>query len=96
MAVRVRLFAAVRDAAGTQETTVEAGPLPAVLDELRGRYREPFPARLAVCTILVDGHPVPAGSPVQVPDGAEIVLLPPFSGGSRGAGGRGRRPVVRA
>lgn len=81
MTVRVQLFAAVRDAAGTSETTVEPGPLSAVLDQLRDRYREPFPARLAVCTVLVDGDPVAPGATVEVADGAEIALLPPFSGG---------------
>lgn len=81
MAVRVRLFAAVREAAGTSETTAEAGLLPAVLDELRARYAEPFPTRLAVCTILVDGSPTSADAPVEVRDGAEVVVLPPFSGG---------------
>lgn len=81
MAVRVRLFAAVRDAAGTSETTVDPGPLPAVLDQLRDRYREPFPARLAVCTVLVDGDPVDRDAAVEVADGSEIALLPPFSGG---------------
>lgn len=82
MAVRVRLFAAVREAAGTGETTAEAGPLPAVLDQLRARYGEPFPSRLAVCTVLVNGDQVPADATVAVPDGAEIALLPPFSGGA--------------
>jgi sulfur-carrier protein len=81
MAVRVRLFAAVRDAAGTAETTAEAGPLPAVLDELRARFGERFATRLAVCSVLVDGRAVPADASVEVADGAEIAILPPFSGG---------------
>lgn len=87
MAVRVRLFAAVRDAAGTAETTVEPGPLPVLLDELRARYPEPFPARLAVCTVLVDGDPAAPDAGVEVADGAEIALLPPFSGGGGEPGG---------
>lgn len=91
MAVRVRLFAAVRDAAGTSETTVEPGPLATVLAELRARYREPFPARLAVCTVLVDGDPVAPDAPVEVADGAEIALLPPFSGGATPGSGSGVR-----
>lgn len=81
MVVRVRLFAAVRDAAGTPETTVQPGTLPAVLDELRARYGEPFTTRLAVCTVLVDGNPTPADAPVDVPGGADVTVLPPFSGG---------------
>lgn len=82
MSVQVRLFAAVREAAGTDETTVEAGPLPAVLAELRDRYGERFATRLAVCSVLVDGSAVPIDATVEVPDGAEVAVLPPFSGGS--------------
>lgn len=82
MSVRVRLFAAVREAAGTAETTVEAGRLPSILDQLRTRYGEHFAARLAVCSVLVDGRPTPPDAAVTVDDGAEIALLPPFSGGS--------------
>lgn len=85
MSVRVRLFAAVREAAGTGETTAGPGPLPAVLDELRERYDERFAARLAVCTVLVDGNPTPPDAALEVPDGAEIALLPPFSGGGAAA-----------
>lgn len=81
MSVQVRLFAAVREAAGTPQTTVEAGPLPAVLAELRERYGEHFAARLAVCSVLVDGRAVPSDATVEVPDGAEVAVLPPFSGG---------------
>ncbi|HVM00623.1 MAG TPA: MoaD/ThiS family protein [Egibacteraceae bacterium] len=83
MAVRVRLFAALREAAGTSETTASPGPLPTVLDELRARYDERFAARLAVCAVLVDGNPTPLDAPVDVPDGGEVALLPPFSGGAR-------------
>lgn len=81
MSVQVRLFAAVREAAGAAETTAEAGPLPAVLTELRERYGERFATRLAVCSVLVDGTAFPADATVEVPDGAEIAILPPFSGG---------------
>lgn len=81
MAVRVRLFAAVRDAAGTGETSVPSGSLPALLDELRQRYGEPFTSRLAVCSVLVDGSATPLDAEVEVPDGAELALLPPVSGG---------------
>lgn len=82
MSVRIRLFAAVRDAAGTAETTAEAGPLPAILAELGDRYGERFAARLAVCSVLVDGTTVDRDAQVEVADGAEIAVLPPFSGGS--------------
>lgn len=81
MAVRVLLFAALREAAGVGETTVGAGSLPSILDELRGRYGEPFGTRLGVASVLVDGDPVSRDAAVDVADGSEIALLPPFSGG---------------
>lgn len=81
MAVRVRMFAALRDAAGVSEVTAEPAALPALLDELRARFDEPFTRRLAACTVLVDGTATPAEADVAVPDGAEVALLPPVSGG---------------
>ena len=83
MPVAVRLFAALREAAGTDCTTVEAGRLPAVLAALAARYGEPFTTRLAVAAVLLDGATVPRGADVAVPDGAELALLPPVSGGAR-------------
>ncbi|MGH8934509.1 MAG: MoaD/ThiS family protein [Egibacteraceae bacterium] len=82
MPVRVRMFAALREAAGEGETTVEPGPLPQLLDTLRERYGELFRARLGLCTVLVNGSSAPPGADLAVPDGAEIALLPPVSGGT--------------
>jgi molybdopterin synthase sulfur carrier subunit len=82
MTVTVRLFAAVREAAGTGQVAVEPAILPALLDGLRARFGAVFAERLAVCTVLVDGAATPADRPVEVPGGSEIVLLPPVSGGS--------------
>lgn len=82
MAVRVRLFAAVREAAGTGELEVEPGPLPELLDDLAARFGEPFSSRLALCTVLVDGTSTPRDARVHVPAGGEVVLLPPVSGGA--------------
>ncbi|MGH8910357.1 MAG: MoaD/ThiS family protein [Egibacteraceae bacterium] len=83
MAVLVRMFAALREAAGEGETVVDPGPLPRLLDTLRTRYGEPFGARLELCGVLVDGSSVPRTAQVEVPDGAEVALLPPVSGGRR-------------
>jgi molybdopterin synthase sulfur carrier subunit len=81
MPVRVRLFAALREAAGTGEDSVDPGPLPAVLDVLRARYGDAFARRLAASSVLLDGSSVPRDAAVDVPDGAELALLPPVSGG---------------
>ncbi len=82
MSVRVRMFAALREAAGTDNDTVDAGPLPVILEALCERYGDGFRRRLAISTVLVDGSACPHDAPVTVPDGAEIALLPPVSGGS--------------
>lgn len=78
--VRVRLFAALREAAGVTEVQVPPGTLGGLLAELRDRFGERFTAVLAYSSVLVDGErrSDPAG---PVPDGAEVALLPPYSGG---------------
>ena len=78
--VRVRLFASLREAAGTDEVTCPPGPLAALLDDLRDRFGEPFATRLAVSSVLVDGSTASAETVVAA--GAEVVCLPPVSGGA--------------
>jgi len=85
--VRVRLFAALREAAGTGEAELEAGPLPALLAELRARHGEQFAAVLAVSSVLVDGTTTARDAESIVADGAELALLPPVSGGAGGMKG---------
>jgi len=76
------MFAALREAAGEAEVAVDAAALPQVLDALRDRYGEPFTSRLRLCAVLVDGDTVHREADVPVPDGAELALLPPVSGGA--------------
>lgn len=85
VAVRVRLFAALREAAGVAEVEVEPAPLVAVLDGLQERYGALFSKRLDQASVLVDGQRRRRDEPSPVPDGAEIALLPPFSGGAHPA-----------
>jgi sulfur-carrier protein len=80
-AVRVRLFAAARDTAGTSEVMVEAGPLAAVLADLEVRFGPRFAAVLEVATVLVDGSLADRREAAIVRPGSEIAVLPPFSGG---------------
>lgn len=103
MAVRVRLFAALREAAGTDEIRVAPAPLPVVLASLCDRFGEPFTTRLVAASVLVDGTASARDSDVDIADGTEIALLPPVSGGStvtgarspeRGAPGRGRVAAI--
>lgn len=90
--VCVRLFAALREAAGVPEVEIPPGPLPVLLQGLADRFGEPFATRLSVASVLVDGERVGRDDPRDVPAGAEVALLPPFSGGSST---HGRRPRVR-
>jgi molybdopterin converting factor small subunit len=77
------MFAALREASGCSEMDMPPAYLPALLDELRERFGEPFTSSLSVSTVLVDGSAVPPDKLLSVPDGAEVALLPPVSGGSR-------------
>lgn len=79
--VRVRLFAALREAAGVSEVQVEPGPLGVILDGLRARFGSRFAEVLGYASVLVDAERR-ADPGFEVPDGAEVALLPPFSGGS--------------
>jgi sulfur-carrier protein len=78
--VRIRLFAALREAAGVAEVAVPPGPLQGILDELGDRFGDRFAAVLGYSSVLVDGERW-RDPTVPVPDGAELALLPPFSGG---------------
>lgn len=84
MTVRVRLFAALREAAGAGEVELPAGQLPVLLAELRERHGERFAAVLAVSSVLVDGTTTPRDADLAIGDGAELALLPPVSGGAAG------------
>ncbi len=74
MAVTVRLFAAAREAAGTDQLEIAAGPF-----ALPG-LGPAFDKVLGVCTVLLsDGRRLELGD--EVPDGAVVDVLPPFAGG---------------
>jgi molybdopterin synthase sulfur carrier subunit len=79
--VRIRLFAALREAAGVAEVEAPPAPLQAILDELGDRFGDRFAAVLGYSSVLVDGERWRDPS-TPVPDGAELALLPPFSGGA--------------
>lgn len=82
MAVTVRLFAALRDAAGTAQVEVAPAALPTIVAELCDRFGEPFTTRVSVASGMLDGQRVALDDDIRVDAGAELALLPPFSGGS--------------
>ncbi|HSJ46402.1 MAG TPA: MoaD/ThiS family protein [Euzebyales bacterium] len=82
MAVTVRLFAALRDAAGTAQVEVAPDTVPAIVADLCDRFGEPFATRVTVASGMLDGRRVALDEANLAADGAELALLPPFSGGS--------------
>lgn len=87
----MRLFAALREAAGTTQIEVDPAPLSQIVRDLQVRFGEPFATRVKVASGLVDGRRVHLDDDVRVESGSELALLPPFSGGSAVATTRERR-----
>lgn len=77
--VRVLLFAALREAAGTSRLEVDAPTVGALLDDLAERYGAEFARVLAIGSVVVDGEQ--AGRERPLTPGQEVALLPPVSGG---------------
>jgi MoaD family protein len=80
--MRVRLFAALRELAGTGVLEIEpvAADVGELLDALSARYGENFDRIMSAGTVVVDGQTAGRSRPLA-PD-AEVALLPPVSGGA--------------
>jgi molybdopterin synthase sulfur carrier subunit len=81
--VSLLLFAAAREAAGTNRDVVDAATVGEVLAIARERYGERFADVLAGSRVWLDGEEPVAGDATPVQEGAEVAVLPPVSGGSR-------------
>lgn len=80
--MRVRLFAALADAAGARDVEVEAATVPDLLAALARDHGDLMAARLAAATVYVDREPVAADDDsVDLATADEIVVVPPFAGG---------------
>jgi sulfur-carrier protein len=75
----VRLFASVREAAGTPRDVVPGRTVAEVLDAASARYGDRFSALLATCRVWVNGEGASPETPVS--DADEVAILPPVSGG---------------
>lgn len=75
----LRLFASIREAAGTARAEIDGRSVDEVLAEAGRRYGHPFVDLLATCRVWVNGEPADAGTPVGPRD--EVAVLPPVSGG---------------
>ena len=88
--LRVRLFAALREAAGASEVEASGRTVGDVVDALSLTYGERFATIAAVSSFVVNGDRATRQTPVA--DGDEVAFLPPVSGGSGPSalpGGRG-------
>ncbi len=81
--VRVRYWAAAREAAGVESEFVQAATLAEVLEAVATRHDARFARVLAASSLLVDGVAVGQLDPGHVPlaDGVTLEVLPPFAGG---------------
>jgi sulfur-carrier protein len=77
--IRVRLFAALREAAGASEVEATGKTVGDLVDDLSTRYGERFASLAAVASFVVNGERADRG--VAVAEGDEVALLPPVSGG---------------
>ena len=79
MTARVRLFAALRELAGSSEVEVEAADVSGMLAELSDRFGPEFARVAAAGSVVVAGENA-RGERRLVP-GEEVAILPPVSGG---------------
>lgn len=77
---RLRLFAGLRDAAGTGSVEIDASTVGEVLDAASDRFGPGFSAAAERARVWVNGDEAEAGSPVGPDD--EVALIPPVSGGA--------------
>jgi sulfur-carrier protein len=77
--VRVRLFAALREIAGSGEVSAEGRSVGEIADELAARFGERFSSIAGVSSFVVNGERASRATPVA--EGDELAILPPVSGG---------------
>ncbi len=79
--MRVRFFAAARDAAGRRELTVPAQPLGVLLATLRAEHGPDLTAVLDTARVWVNGDEPVDGDATTLVAGDEVAVVPPVSGG---------------
>ena len=77
--VRVRLFAVLRELAGTGELQVIGRTVGEVVDAVSEGRDERFARVAAVSSFVLNGERADRNAPVA--DGDEVAILPPVSGG---------------
>jgi sulfur-carrier protein len=82
VSIRVRLFAALRDIAGSSELAMDASTVGGLCDQLSERFGGEFARTLRAGSVVVDGRT--AGRDRRLDEGDEVAVLPPVSGGGGG------------
>ena len=77
---RLRLFANLRELAGTSSTEVDGSTVAEVLGAATARFGPDFARALQTAQVWVDGDRVGPEAPVT--PGAEVAVIPPVSGGA--------------
>ena len=77
--VRVRLFAALREEAGSPVVESEGATAGEVADALSERFGERFARIARAGSLVVNGERAERDTPVG--EGDEVAILPPVSGG---------------
>lgn len=80
----LRLFANLRETAGTSSTEVSGTTVGEILTHATEEYGERFAAGLGTAKVWVNGEPAEADTPVR--DGDEVAVIPPVSGGATTTG----------
>jgi molybdopterin synthase sulfur carrier subunit len=75
----LRLFAAAREAAGTDRAELDGATVGEILAAATERFGEHFATVLASSRVWCNGEPAAAADPVRTSD--EVAVLPPVSGG---------------
>ncbi len=76
----LRLFAGIREAAGTGSIELQGETVAEVIDTARDRFGTEFSAMVQLCRVWLNGEPAEPGDAVGPDD--EVALLPPVSGGA--------------
>ncbi len=89
-AIRIRVFAALREIAGSPSVEADGDTVGEVLDVLAARFGERFDAIARAGSAVVNGERADPATPLAPDD--EVALLPPVSGGRRTRLGGYREP----
>lgn len=79
----LRLFANLRETAGTNRVDIDADTVGSILDEANTRFGERFATGAKSAGVWVNGEP--AGSNTKLTESDEVALIPPVSGGALAA-----------